>query len=98
MLHNLGACYVTENSGTCEPIVEKWKSERIRVAKNIYAAAICLCATLLTRGWQGHKPQTRKLVEANDSGGNRHNFAAYDALLAPRKLEKSHVRSDGTAP
>ncbi len=45
------------------------------MTKHLFAAAICLCAILLTGGWQ--------VLEAYVLAWNRHDFAALDKLVTP---------------
>jgi steroid delta-isomerase-like uncharacterized protein len=55
------------------------------MTKHILAAATCLCAVVLACGWQA-RAQTqqsgKQVLEAYVSAWNRHDFAAFDKLLA----------------
>ncbi len=55
------------------------------MTKQVFAAATCLCAILLTIGWEAkaRAPKSGKaLLEAYVSAWNHHDFAAFDTLLA----------------
>ncbi len=55
------------------------------MTKRILAAAGCLCAVVLAGSWQARTqtPQpARAVLEAYVSAWNRHDFAAFDTLLA----------------
>jgi steroid delta-isomerase-like uncharacterized protein len=55
------------------------------MTKRILAAATCLCAIVLACSWQARTqtPQSgRQVLEAYVSAWNRHDFAAFDKLLA----------------
>jgi steroid delta-isomerase-like uncharacterized protein len=64
------------------PIVENLE---VLMTKHIFAAATCLCAVALACSWQARTqtPQSGKAVlEAYVAAWNRHDFAAFDKLLA----------------
>jgi len=59
---------------------------KVPMRKRLFAAATCLCAILLTGGWQ-EKTQTtnsgKAVLGAYVSAWNRHDFAALDKLVTP---------------
>ena len=53
------------------------------MTKHLFVAVTCLCAILLTGGWQGKTQTTnsgKAVLEAYVSAWNRHDFAALDKL------------------
>src|SRR5712664_2695308 len=58
----------------------------VPMTKHLFVAVTCLCAILLTGGWQGKTQTTnsgKAVLEAYVSAWNRHDFAALDKLLTP---------------
>jgi hypothetical protein len=65
------------------------------MTKRILAAATCLCAVVLACSWQARTqtPQSgRQVLEAYVSVWNRHDFAAFDKLLAADAIHEDIAR------
>jgi steroid delta-isomerase-like uncharacterized protein len=75
----------------------------VPMTKQLFPAATCLCAILLTGGWQGKTQTTnsgKTVLEAYVSAWNRHDFAALDKLVTPDAVHEDIAwpsRDEGAA-
>jgi len=75
----------------------------VPMTKHLFVAVTCLCAILLTGGWQGKTQTTnsgKAVLEAYVSAWNRHDFAALDKLVTPDAVHEDIAwpsRDEGAA-